>query len=373
VAREARSKLDLQCGAAPKVHHVTSRGVASLPLFRSDVDRLKFLSLLAFYAGRHGIVLHVFCLMSNHVHLLLEDPRGNLSKFMKGLKQSYAQYFNDVRGKRGHGHVFKGRFWSAQVEDVNAYDLVASYILLNPLRCSPKLAERAERYPWSSAALHCSKCAPADVFRALVERAGGVEAVLAEWPRPSRVEYGQRWREHLAALLRGDWIAPEAARCGRTPDQMRQVVCEREGMPRPEPEEARACGEARGDMAPRRSGRRRQGRTTIARLVEQIPRVTKRFTGERFSRVCERIREGCAEVLPSAFERAGQVGAYLLWRYTDGTRAEIARTIKSPPDATARAIEEVRWLRKESRAWAALLWRVEWSLHFRLDSAPWRA
>lgn len=353
---------------------MTSRGVASLPLFGSDADRLKFLSLLAFYARKHKVVIHVFCLMGNHFHLLLEDPRGNLSRFMKGVKQSYARYFNDVRGQRGAGHVYKGRFWSQSISEVANYDLVASYILLNPLRCTPSLAERAELYPWSSAPLHCSTLESSSYFRSLVERAGGVEVVLGKWPRPSRAEYGERWREQLESLFADGWISPAAARCGRSPGQMRRLLRERAGMP--QPDELLHDGQASEvpEVAKNRAGRnRRQARTTIARLVNEIPRATRRFKGERLGSVGERLLAACADLLPEVFERAREITAYLLWRYTDGRTAEIARLIKSPPDFVARAIEEVRHLKRTSKAWATLLWRLEWTLHFRLSSAPWRS
>jgi hypothetical protein len=100
--------------------------------------------------------------------------------------------------------------------------------------------------------------------------------------------------------------------------------------------------------------------------------VTQRFTGQRLAAVGQQIRDACADLLPSDFEWTERVTAFLLWRYTNGTTTEIAQSIKRPPDLVARAIGDLRALRRDSMAWVALLWRVEWSLHFKLGSAPWR-
>lgn len=117
-----------------------------MSIFTPPADHLKFFSLLAFYCIKYRITLHCATLMSNHFHLLLEDPRGNLSAFMQSLEQSYAAYFNISRGQRGVGCVFKGPFWNERVTSLRYYDEVASYILLNPLRCEPPLASRPEAY-----------------------------------------------------------------------------------------------------------------------------------------------------------------------------------------------------------------------------------
>ncbi len=59
-------------------YHVTSRGNERKAIFRTDRDRKRFLSYLQSAHERYGAILHVYCLMSNHYHLLLETPRGNL-------------------------------------------------------------------------------------------------------------------------------------------------------------------------------------------------------------------------------------------------------------------------------------------------------
>ncbi len=89
---------------------------------------------------------HAYCLMTNHYHLLLQAPGGDLSAGMKTIGVGYAVMFNKVYGR--FGHVFQGRFKASQVEtDEHALEL-ARYIALNPVRAG--IVERPEHWPWSS-------------------------------------------------------------------------------------------------------------------------------------------------------------------------------------------------------------------------------
>ena len=78
-------------------YHVTSRGNERKDVFRSGKDREKFLSYLESATTRYGARVHVYCLMSNHYHLLLETPRGNLSQIMAHVNGAYTTYFNVKR------------------------------------------------------------------------------------------------------------------------------------------------------------------------------------------------------------------------------------------------------------------------------------
>jgi REP element-mobilizing transposase RayT len=80
-------------------YHVTSRGNERKPVFRSKGDRERFLSYLDSAYRRYGAKIHVFCLMDNHYHLLLETPRGNLSRILHHINGAYTTYIN-VKKKR---------------------------------------------------------------------------------------------------------------------------------------------------------------------------------------------------------------------------------------------------------------------------------
>ena len=114
------------------VYHVTARGNQRQAVFRDDADRTRFLETLAEAAERFGVIVHAYCLMPNHHHLLLQTPRGNLSRMMGWVQTTYTVRFN--RRHRRDGHLFQGRFKAQVVEaDEYARELI-EYIHLNPVR-----------------------------------------------------------------------------------------------------------------------------------------------------------------------------------------------------------------------------------------------
>lgn len=128
------------------LYHVTSRGNERKPIYLEDEDFERFLTVLSEVCERYNWVIHAYCLMTNHYHLLVETPDGNLSKGMRQLNGVYTQAFN-----RAHcrvGHVFQGRYKSILV-DKEAYLLELNrYIVLNPVRA--KMVDSPSEWPWSS-------------------------------------------------------------------------------------------------------------------------------------------------------------------------------------------------------------------------------
>lgn len=102
-------------------YHVTARGNDRKEIFKSEKDREKFLSYLESAVVRYGAVIHVWCLMSNHYHLLVETPSGNLSQVMQHINGAYTNYYN-VKRKRS-GHLLQGRYKAILVE-ADEYALV---------------------------------------------------------------------------------------------------------------------------------------------------------------------------------------------------------------------------------------------------------
>jgi putative transposase len=137
------------------VYHVTVRGNEQRPLFMDEGDRGRFLRALGESVESFEVRLYLFCLMTNHVHLVLETPRGNLSRFMHRLQTAYTVYFNHRHGR--HGHLMQGRYGAAVVER-DAYLLrLSRYVHLNPvftkaLRNRPQRDRLAflRQYAWSS-------------------------------------------------------------------------------------------------------------------------------------------------------------------------------------------------------------------------------
>lgn len=127
-------------------YHVTARGNEQKDIFKSKRDREKFLSYLEAATDRYGAVIHTYCLMNNHYHLMLETPLGNLSQIMKHINSSYTAYYN-VKRKRA-GHLLQGRY-KAILVDADAYATELSrYIHLNPVKAG--IVATPEEYPWTS-------------------------------------------------------------------------------------------------------------------------------------------------------------------------------------------------------------------------------
>jgi REP-associated tyrosine transposase len=134
-------------------YHVTSRGNECKDVFKSLKDRGQFLSYLNSAVFRYGAIIHAYCLMNNHYHLLLETPLGNLSQIMKHINGAYTNYFN-VKRKR-YGHLFQGRY-KAIVIDADEYAKELSrYIHLNPVRAG--MVAKPEEYRWSSHLDYCGE------------------------------------------------------------------------------------------------------------------------------------------------------------------------------------------------------------------------
>lgn len=128
------------------LYHVTARGNARSVIFVDKNDNDKFIECLASVVDRYQWFCHGYCLMSNHYHLLIETPLGNLSQGMKILNGRYAQYFNHRYKKVGH--VFQGRFKGILVEKESYLLELSRYLVLNPVRA--EMVRHASEWPWSS-------------------------------------------------------------------------------------------------------------------------------------------------------------------------------------------------------------------------------
>ena len=88
-------------------YHVMCRGNRGMEVFNTDADKLLWLSTLGEACERCQMVVHAYCLMTNHYHLLLETPRGNLSAGMKWLQATFTQKANRVAIKLNNGVTVK--------------------------------------------------------------------------------------------------------------------------------------------------------------------------------------------------------------------------------------------------------------------------
>jgi len=129
------------------VYHIITRGNQKQTVFLDMADYQIYLKMLAKRKKRFGFKLYSFCLMPNHVHLLMQVEKANvLSSIMRSLNLSYTLYFNFKYQKVGH--LWQDRFKSRIIEK-NEYLLECmKYIEENPLRAS--LVKSIDKYNWSS-------------------------------------------------------------------------------------------------------------------------------------------------------------------------------------------------------------------------------
>jgi len=126
--------------------HIIVRGNNRQDIFHDDEDREDYLKRLSFYLGEGKITLYGFCMMTNHVHLLLEMGECPVSQAIQRLHTWYARYYNQ-KYKRV-GHLFQGRY-KAMLCDKDTYLLeLVRYIHLNPVRSG--MTTNPKEYPWSS-------------------------------------------------------------------------------------------------------------------------------------------------------------------------------------------------------------------------------
>jgi REP element-mobilizing transposase RayT len=168
---------------AGAVVHVFARGNNRQLIFRSDVDRQLYLEALGQVVVRQQWLCLAYCLMNNHVHLLVETPMPNLGAGVQRLHGLYAQTFNKRHGRCGH--VFQGRFGGNRVRTDAQLLQTARYIAMNPVEAG--LCAGAIDWPWSSHAATLGGAAPPPWLD--VERLLGFFGLSGGEPRARYAEF----------------------------------------------------------------------------------------------------------------------------------------------------------------------------------------
>lgn len=138
--RQARKK------SKTGIYHIILRGINRQILFEDDEDKEKFIDILKQYKQKSGYKVLGYCLMDNHVHLLIQEGKEALNNSMKRIGVSYVYWYN-WKYKRT-GHLFQDRYKSEPVEDDGYLLTVLWYILQNPKKA--ELVRDIAAYKWSS-------------------------------------------------------------------------------------------------------------------------------------------------------------------------------------------------------------------------------
>jgi putative transposase len=127
--------------------HIVQRGHDRRDCFRHDTDYLVYLANLKELAGGVGCAVHAYCLMTNHIHMLVTpESTDSCARLMRNLGQRYVQYFNRRYERRGT--LWEGRFWSCLVDSASYVAGCYRYIERNPVRAG--MVGSPAAYRWSS-------------------------------------------------------------------------------------------------------------------------------------------------------------------------------------------------------------------------------
>lgn len=140
MARQQREK------SSTGVYHVMLRGINRDDIFLEDEDKVVFLNTLLLKKSKEEYVLHAYCLMDNHVHLLIQEKEDDISRIMKRIGITYVRYFN--KKYQRIGPLFQDRYKSEKVEDDGYLLTVMRYIHNNPVAAG--LVKKPRAYHWSS-------------------------------------------------------------------------------------------------------------------------------------------------------------------------------------------------------------------------------
>jgi putative transposase len=127
-------------------YHVMSHGVDGTATFIDNFERKRFLDFLREIVGTGNLLVHAFCLMINHFHMLCETPKSGLSRHMQRLLVKYTNLFNKRHQRRGH--LWRARYKAVLVEEGDYFLQCSRYIHLNPVKAN--ICSRPEEYAWSS-------------------------------------------------------------------------------------------------------------------------------------------------------------------------------------------------------------------------------
>ncbi len=128
------------------IYHVMMRGNERKNIFENDDDKAKFIDIIVEKNKKDNYSLYAYCIMDNHVHLVIENKKEELSRIMKSINTTYAVYYN--RNYKRIGHVFQDRFKSEEIKDERHLLAVIRYVHNNPIKAN--IIKDINEYKWSS-------------------------------------------------------------------------------------------------------------------------------------------------------------------------------------------------------------------------------
>ncbi len=158
------------------VYHIILRSVNQHIIFEEDHDYQKFLFILSNCKKKYMIEVYAYCLMNNHIHILVKSPADRLSNFFQSLETIFVRWYNN-KYKRS-GHLFQDRFHSYAVEKSGIFLSVLYYIHNNPVKAN--ICRFQSEYRWSSVGAYYGQKNPlVDTY--LAEKTAGSKELLQQY------------------------------------------------------------------------------------------------------------------------------------------------------------------------------------------------
>ena len=155
--RQAREKSN------SKIYHIMLRGINRQNIFEEDEDRQRFIETIGYYKAISKYELYGFCLMNNHIHLLVKETEESISKAIKRMCSSYVYWYNQKYDRCGH--LFQERFKSEAIETDEYFLTVLRYIHQNPVKAG--IIKDIRKYLWSSYREYVETPIHTDIYFAL--------------------------------------------------------------------------------------------------------------------------------------------------------------------------------------------------------------
>ncbi|MCR4792238.1 MAG: transposase [Lachnospiraceae bacterium] len=156
------------------IYHVMLRGINRQDIFEEDEDKKFFLWIIRECIKVSGCDIYAYCLMSNHVHILIRTKTESIGVIMKRIGTRYVLYFNEKYGRVGH--LFQDRFISEAVEDDRYFLTVLRYIIQNPMKAG--IEQRPGSYMWSSYRTYVDSFDHITDTSIAIDMAGGKEKLI---------------------------------------------------------------------------------------------------------------------------------------------------------------------------------------------------
>jgi len=162
-------------------HHITQRGNHQEDIFLDDSDRETYIEIIRRQSVRHRLIIHGWCLMSNHIHLIATPPKeDSLARTIGQAHHLYSKAFNRKHGQTGH--VWHSRYYSCALDSAHLVNAMI-YVDRNPVRAG--LVAMPRDWRWSSAAAHIDSTDPWDLidmdwWKRFSDRAGWMDFIARE-------------------------------------------------------------------------------------------------------------------------------------------------------------------------------------------------